>query len=34
MWTFVEAEYSGEVPDGLHDAALAGPPSEDDEIPF
>ena len=34
MWQFVEAEYSGEVPDGLHDAALAGPPSEDDEIPF
>lgn len=34
MWAFVDAEYNGTIPDGLHDAAVAGPPSEDDEIPF
>ena len=34
MWQFVDAaEYTGEIPDGLREAALGGP-SEDDDIPF
>lgn len=33
MWAFVDAEYNGEIPEGLREAALGGP-SEDDEIPF
>lgn len=34
MWAFVDAEYTGDIPEGLHEAAVAGPPTEDDEIPF
>lgn len=34
MWQFVDAaEYTGEIPEGLREAALGGP-SEDDDIPF